>query len=380
MQAPEIDMDKLRKERVARLQAEMKKLGLGGMYFTERPNVLYTVNLKVPGGSVFVPLEGDPILYVRPRDDGYCRLAYPNVRPTRRTSSVTSPGFAEKMKRWAQEVKETLAEFGCAGGKLGVDYTEAASLLALQAEGVDVVDGRLALVMARSVKTPQEIWCFQRLGKIYAEIMAETRKHIVPGTTERDLYGIIQYEALKREVDEVFQLNVCSGENMNPWRRWPTERAFRAGDFVGIDLHLIGPGGCWGDISRTYLCGDKPKEDQTALYKRTREYLRGVIGLFKPGERIDRLVDRIPPVPEKYQTLLQNYSVAHSDGMRPSEYPDVDWKRPMQIPLEENMVFSVESYFSEVGAIDTVKLEEMVLIGPKGAELLTEAEYDERLS
>jgi Xaa-Pro aminopeptidase len=379
MQTTEVDMEKLRKERVFRLQAEMKKRDLGGLYLTEKPSLLYTVNLKVPGGSVFLPQKGEPILYVRPRDEGYCRRAYPNIRPAGRTSGVTSPGFAEKMKRWAEEMKATLAEFGFAGGKLGVDHLEAASFLALQAEGVDVVDGRLALVMSRSVKTPEEVQCFRCIGQIYGEIMAEARKRIRPGTRERELYGLIQYEAFKREVEEVFQLNVCSGENMNPWRRWPTERPFQEGEFVGIDLHIIGPGGCWGDVSRTYLCGNTPREEQKILYKMTRDYLNGLIDLFKPGERIDRLVEKVPHVPEKFRTLLQNYSIAHSDGMRPSEYPDVDWKKPLTVCLEENMVFSVESYFSEVGGRDTVKLEELVLIGANGAEVLTDASYDEKL-
>jgi Xaa-Pro aminopeptidase len=92
------------------------------------------------------------------------------------------------------------------------------------------------------------------------------------------------------------------------------------------------------------------------------------------------LVDKVPPVPEKFQTLLQNYSIAHSDGMRPSEYPDVDWKRPLQVDIVENMVFSVETYFSEVGGQETVKLEELILVGPKGAEVITNAPFDEKMA
>ncbi len=43
------------------------------------------------------------------------------------------------------------------------------------------------------------------------------------------------------------------------------------------------------------------------------------------------------------------------------------------------MVFSVETYFSEVGAKDTVKLEELVAVTEKDAEILSNAPFDERL-
>ncbi len=41
------------------------------------------------------------------------------------------------------------------------------------------------------------------------------------------------------------------------------------------------------------------------------------------------------------------------------------------------MVFSVETYFSEVGAKDTVKLEELVAVTEKDAEVLSTAPFDE---
>jgi Xaa-Pro aminopeptidase len=379
MHAPSINLEQLRQERLVRLQNEMRRQSLGGLYLTENASLLYTVNLKVPGGSVFVPQKGEPILYVRPRDEGYCRQAYPNIRPTRRTSLVTREGYADRVKRWAQELKETLDEFGFAGESLGVDHLEAAPFFALQAEGVDFMDGNLALLLSRSVKTPQEILCFRKLGGIYGEVMRAVWEKVTPGVSERRLYGLIHDEALQRDVSEIFQLNVCSGENMNPWRRWPTERSFKAGEFVGIDLHMIGPGGCWGDISRTYLCGGTRSGEQRSLYGRAKDYLDRVIDLLRPGESIDRLVERLPPVLDRYRALLQNYSIAHSVGMRYSEYPNIDWKRPLPVCLEENMVFAVESYFGEVAGGEAVKLEEIVLIGEKGAEILTDAPYDEKL-
>jgi Xaa-Pro aminopeptidase len=100
--------------------------------------------------------------------------------------------------------------------------------------------------------------------------------------------------------------------------------------------------------------------------------------LLKPGERIDRIVENVPKVPEKYRELLENYSIAHADAMRPHEFPRIEKRKPSQDLLEPNMVFSVETYFGEVGSREAVKIEELVAVTEKGAEVLSTALFDER--
>ena len=46
--------------------------------------------------------------------------------------------------------------------------------------------------------------------------------------------------------------------------------------------------------------------------------------------------------------------------------------------LQENMVMSIEGLGSKVGARESVKLEEEVLITANGPELLSKAPFDER--
>src|SRR5712692_2975088 len=111
----------------------------------------------------------------------------------------------------------------------------------------------------------------------------------------------------------LLQINVCSGENMNPWRRWPTARRFQDGDLVGMDLHVYGPGGYVFDSSRTYLCGSKSNDKQRELYKRAVDYNNACIDLLKPGMRIPEWVDRIPRVPEKYREAVYSFHVIHSN-------------------------------------------------------------------
>ncbi len=374
----EPNFKQMQKDRVRQLQEVMKEQGFGGLFLAEGANVRYVTNVKVPGGAAFVPREGEPILYARPRDQGYVERDYPIIRPSLRASNATGADLEGKPARWASAIKETMREFGVEGEPLGVDPLDVVSIHALAEMGIDVVDGRHALSMAKRIKTDDEVKCFRTMGHWYQDIMEGFRKAIRPGVPETELTAVVHYEAVRKGAEDIFQLNVCSGENMNPWRRWPTEREVKPEEFVGIDLHLVGPAGCWTDVSRTYYCGENPTQEQKDLYRLAYDYLQGVIALLKPGERIDQVVAKAPSVPEKYRELLDNYSIAHSDAMRPHEYPRIERKKPSPEILEPNMVFSVETYFSEVGAKDTVKLEELVAVTEKDAEVLSNAPFDGR--
>ena len=375
----EFNRERLQSDRRARLRREMKALGFGALYLSDEADFRYVVDVKVPGGSVFVSHEGQPILYSRSRDRGYVERQYENVRLAVRGNHDAGSGQEEKLARWAQEMRATMKEFGVEKGKLGVGVLDIQAFRALINEGIDVVDGRYALTMAKRVKTQDEIICFRIIGKWYQDVMERFQEAIKPGLKEIELAAVVHHAAIRNGVEEIFQLNVCAGENMNPWRRWPTDRKVKPEELVGVDLHVVGPGACWADVSRTYYCGENPTQAQKDLYRLTLDYLQKVIALLKPGEHIDEVVKRMPPVPEKYQEQLRNYSIAHADAMKPHEYPRIEWKKTSTDPLEVGMVFSVETYFGEVGAKDAVKIEELVAITEKGAEILSTAPYEQRL-
>jgi len=375
----EVNAERLHKDRLLRLRQQMKTLGFGALYLTEEADYRYVVDVKVPGGSVFVAPEGKPILYVRPRDWGYVEKQYGNLRPASRGNHDAGLEQEEKLTRWAGEMKATMKEFGIEKEKLGVGVLDVAAFRALTNAGIDVTDGRHALTLSKRVKTQDEITCFRIIGKWYQDIMERFQEAIKPGLKETELAALVHHAAIRNGVEEIFQLNVCAGENMNPWRRWPTDRKVKPEELVGVDLHVVGPGACWADVSRTYYCGENPTQAQKDLYRLTCDYLQNVVSLLKPGERIDEIVKRMPSVPEKYQEQLKNYSIAHADAMKPHEYPRIEWKKTSSDPLEPNMVFSVETYFGEVGAKDAVKIEELVAITEKGAEVLSTAPYEQRL-
>lgn len=374
------DDQRLKRDRLLRLQEVMRQEKVGALYLTELVSVRYVLNLRIPGGAVFVAAEGEPIALVRSMDEGYVRLAHSDVRPRIYRVEPSDPDGDTKALKWADELIGLMAEFGVAGERLGIDSLDPIGFTALSRRGLPLVNAERLLQLAKSVKTQDEILIYKELGKLYSSIMRTFRDQLAPGMTEEDLTAFIYAKVVELGAEGLLQINVCSGENMNPWRRWPTERKLKDGDLVGLDLHVYGPGGYIFDSSRTYLTGSRPSDKQRDRYQRAYEYINAVTRLFYPSVAIADIKARLPQVPEKFQGQLYSFHIAHSNGLTPGEYPNImKHQRPVDDTIKEGQILSVDCYFGEVGDDIAVKLEEQVLITAQGPVKMADMPYDERL-
>jgi Xaa-Pro aminopeptidase len=159
----------------------------------------------------------------------------------------------------------------------------------------------------------------------------------------------------------------------------PAHAELKEGEFVGIDLHGRTFHGLQGDASRTFLVGDHPTPEQTALYQQAYEYLQATTDLFRAGRYIPDILASLPPVPEQFQTKLYNYNVGHCIGAVPSGYPTVaKWKKPLDDTLKANQVLAIETYFAAEDAAPSVKLEQFILVRDGAPEVLDAAPFDAR--
>jgi Xaa-Pro aminopeptidase len=156
----------------------------------------------------------------------------------------------------------------------------------------------------------------------------------------------------------------------------------RPGDLVGIDTDMIGPEGYACDISRTFLCGDRPTPVQIEAYQVAHDYIQAVIELCQPGTAYADFVAALPPVPEAYRA--QQYStVVHGIGTDDEPpfipFPQGTWPYLPEGEFRENMVVSVEFYAGKVGEQDGVKLEDEIWITADGPVVISLYPYDQRL-
>src|SRR5438552_3419645 len=168
-----IDFPKLRAGRLARLQTMMKRYDLPVALLYTTANIRYATGTDVMGvwtaGTfaryALVPAEGDPILFEYKGSMHVSRKLVRDVRPayTWQFGGAEAPA---KAREWAQSIDALLRERGLAGERLAVDKLDTLGFLALQAEGLALVDSGPATVDAREVKTPEEVELFKINGGI----------------------------------------------------------------------------------------------------------------------------------------------------------------------------------------------------------------------
>jgi Xaa-Pro dipeptidase len=384
----DVDLELLRDERLARLQASMRAHDLEACLLFSEPNTRYATGvtaMPIWSMSTFtrcavVPVEGTPILFEHPNSVHRSRERALDVRPMKGWEFYDDPGSVAQA--FAREAVSALRELGVSGDRVGVDRLGTPGFLALQAEGLTMVDSAPATQEAREVKTSQEVTLFRQNGAIVSETLAEFEAAIAPGVTERDLFTVLASGMIGHGAEYMATNTVCSGPNTNPWRAESTDRALEPGDLVYVDTDTVGIEGIFFCVSRTFVTpGAEPNAEERATYQAAHEWVLGMTELVRPGITCAELAAAAPKIPERF--IPQRYEcMIHSVGLE-EESPSVCHPQDVQSNpdrvIQENMALVVECYMGEIGANHGVKLGDEVLVTSSGTEVLAAFRYEERM-
>ena len=383
-----VDMERLKRERLARLQKQMAKANLGGMLFFDPVNIRYATGRRFPGvfGMRFfsqyaiVPQEGTPLVFGNHNEDG----SYAMEKGTFWDFFPCGRNVEEASRLWGDRLVDSMKELGIAGERLGIDRMDFYCSESLKAHEIEIADGRIPIERARSIKTEDEVSLIRQACAIADIAICAVRDAIEPGVTENELFAIMTQTNLKHGGEHMDARLLTAGGNTNPWTGNSTDRIVRPGDLVAMDTDMAGPMGYFADISRTYLCGDgKPNPEQLESYKRAYEFLYKSIPLFTVGASFQEIAEKVPEIPDEYRA--NRYSVlAHGVGMS-DEWPalyftDTSTTGFGNVPgvLEENMFMTMEASFGKENGREQVKLEEQLLITANGPEIISQAPFDWR--
>ena len=388
MQVPDdlaaIDLDLLRTERLDRLQGAMRAHGLEACLLFSEPNARYATGataMPIWSMSTFtrcavVAAEGDPILFEHPNSVHRSALRAKAVRPMHGWEFFDDA--AGQARTFAREAVAALRELGVRGDRIGVDRLGMPGLLALQAEGLRLVDSSPATQEAREVKTSQEVAAFRLNWRLVVEALGEFEAALTPGISERELFAVYSAGVLSRGAEYLATNTVCSGQNTNPWRSEATDRVIEEGDLVYIDTDTVGVEGCFFCVSRAFVCGDAdPSPEQRETYRVAHDWVREMTALVRPGVSCAELAASAPKIPERF--LPQRYEcMIHGVGLE-EESPSVCHPQDEQSNgdrlIQENMALVVEIYVGEVGGSLGVKLGDEILVTATGAEVLAPYPY-----
>ena len=220
----------------------------------------------------------------------------------------------------------------------------------------------------RAVKDPQELSLIRRAMDISSRSFLHILSMMKEGAVERELALEMEF-FMKREGAEVigFDLIIASGRRSALPHGKASQKKIERGDLVLIDYGSRFQG-YHSDETCTVVCGT-PSTEQKKIYEIVKDAHDKAIGLIRPGipfQEVDRAArDHIREC--GYGDYF-GHGLGHGVGLAVHEEPTVNSENRELV--QEGMVFTVEPgiYVPDLGG---VRIEDMVLVTSKGAEVLT---------
>ena len=389
-----IDYQRLRAYRLGRLRAQLRERDYAGCVLGDPINIRYATGarnmqvwtLRNPARYVFVATEGPVVMF----EFAGCHHLLNGLETIDEIRTATGCFYftagdrlTERAQLWARDLADLVHAHGGGNRRLAIDRVNPEGANALAALGIDVVDGQAVAERARTVKSQDEIVGLGRSLRVCEAAFDDMQAALEPGMEEQALWAVLNNTNATLGGEYIETRLLTSGPRTNPWFQEAGPRKIEARDLVAVDGDLIGPDGFFGDISRTFLCGDKkPTDEQRELYGMAHEQISHNLALLKTGVSFAEFAEKSWHMPERY--FPNRYmSLIHGAGLC-GEYPYIPYapdfaRKGYDGLFETNMTICIESYIGAVDGEQGVKLEQLAVIKDNGAVLLSNYPFDDRL-
>jgi Xaa-Pro aminopeptidase len=401
-----VDMDRLRQERLARLNAELEKSELGALLSFDFANIRYMTATHIGTWAVdklirfaVLPRGGKPIVWDFGSAARHHQLYNPwldhsegpataegAARTGARAGISTLRGAIHPDAKIAEDVAakvaEVLHEYGLAGEPLGIDVAEMPILAALAAAGITVMDGQQVFMESRRIKTRDEITLLSQACAMVDAAYDGLYEFLRPGVRENECVGLVSKVLYDLGSEYVEGVNAISGERCSPHPHVYSDRLIRPGDPAFFDI-LHSYNGYRTCYYRTFAVGSASRAQRDA-YTRCREYMDQAIAVVKPGATTADVVSLWPRAADfgfPDETAAFGLQFGHGVGLSIWEKPIfsrlVSLDHPE--PLEEGMVFAIETYWPASDGWSAARIEEELVVTADGCEVLTKFPAEELL-
>src|ERR671937_904816 len=198
-----VRFDRLREERLARIKGLLAESSMGALLCFDMTNIRYVTATHIGTWAqdklnrfCLLPQGDEPImwdfgsaarhheLYNPWLSDGRSRAGISTLRG----AMLPAAGRAESV---AQKIRAELEERGLMSEPIGIDAIEPPVLFALQAEGIQVVDGQQLMQEARMIKTRDEITLLNTACAMVDAAYEELYRAMKPGMRENECVGLV---------------------------------------------------------------------------------------------------------------------------------------------------------------------------------------------
>jgi Xaa-Pro aminopeptidase len=379
-----VDVDRLRRERLARIQALLKQSSLGALLCFDNNNIRYISATHVGTWSIdklvrwsLLPQNAEPIVWDFGSAARHHQLYCPWLGDRSRAGITGFKGSirpeAGRPEDVAHKIRVELEQRGLLGEPLGVDVVEPPILFALQAQGIQVVDGQQLMQQARMIKTQDEISLLNTACAMVDAAYEELYRAMKPGMRENECVGLVAKTLYDLGSEHVEGVNAISAERANPHPHVYSDRMLRPGDPAFFDI-LHSYNGYRTCYYRTFAIGSASARLVDA-YKRCRYYLDDAISRVKPGATTAEVAAAFPRAEEfgfADEEAAFALQLGHGVGLS-------IWEKPVMSHLvidypeviEEGMVFALETYWPASDGFGAARIEEQMVVTKDGCELMT---------
>ena len=379
-----INFDRLRKERVARIKAELEKTDLGCLLLCDSSNKRYATSTAVASPSVdnmgryaIVPRNGEPYIFGFGSEVAAEKLNCPWIAdrayPAHTTMFGALPRNLGACTRFIADLRMVLDKHSIGANEpLGVDILDSQLILALQEAGFRLGDGQDVMLNARMIKTVDEIQIMRNAAAIVDAAFDRIARFIRPGVRENDIQAEAAHTLHTLGSQWVINIQVTSGSRTHPHPHLSSDRLVQPGDlvFLDIDTMLNGYHTCY---YRTLCCG-KPTQKQQDIYKVAYDMLRAGMEVIRPGATTADIASAWPAADYwglKSESEAFGLAFGHGLGVGLWERPITSRLYSLEHPVElkEGMVMAIETYYG--GGTDGARIEEDLVVTSTGIDVMT---------
>ena len=382
-----VDFERLRAHRLQRVRQQLENFELGALLLFETSNIRYATSTHIGYWAfnkgeryALVTRQGGPWIWDFGSAARAHRLQLPDLYDEENSrggntglQGAIAPSAGLHAAAMA-EIRDVLADQGLAGAPVGVDMAETSIFLELQAQGFDVRDGQQPMMLAREVKSADEIMLLTQACAMVDGVYQHIFEALKPGIRESQIVALATAYLFDVGAETVEAVNSIAGERCSPHPHVFSDRLLRPGDQAYFDIINVFNGyrTCY---YRTFAVG-RASQPQRDAFKQAREWMDAAIDLVRPGVTTDEIA-RVWPEAHEYgfENEMEAFGLqfGHGVGVGLHERPIISRLNSLTEPIEivEGMVFALETYAPATDGRSAARIEEEVVVTAEGPQVIT---------
>jgi Xaa-Pro dipeptidase len=351
-------------ERIGKVQANLKKQGIGIQFICSLDNLAYLSGVR--------PLALERLTLLSLPQEGKPHLILPKLSEQEflHLSSLFDLLAWEDGQDPVALVQDELKRLS-PGLPLAADRGTPGYLILALAKSLPldlILLNEDSIKGLRQIKSREEVELLKASGAIVDEVLKEVRKFAKPGMSELEVASFMITEIMKRgAVADPSIPIVASGPHSAVPHHQTSSRQLQVGEPLLIDFGCVFKG-YYSDVTRTFFLGE-PSEEFQRVYQIVKEAQAKALSLIRPGIPLGSL-------DEAAREHIKNsgygeyfiHRLGHGLGMEIHEEPYI--YSGNSTPAEAGMCFSVEPGIYLPGRFG-VRIEDCVVVEKEGPLLLT---------